>query len=195
MAEPWLIHWTWDLNSQKSGGGRGRVEAVWVWIQTGFLENQSVIMLPKVGVQVLATQKPINRPGGKESLLYFGCWQRGWGRTDVCPKVVPPPLTTRGARAFIDWGRGLHAETAQSALTIIFKLVTGGLTSFILIVLNTVNLQFQGQLFTFLWGQFLKLWQLMSQLQSGHRVVSVFHLVGVSVSIRQLTAYGSEYYP
>ena len=33
-------------------------------------------------------------------------------------------------------GRGLHAETAQSALTIILKLVIGGLTSDILIVLS-----------------------------------------------------------
>ena len=41
-------------------------------------------------------------------------------------------------------GERLHAETAQSALTVIFKLVVGGLTSVILIVLGTVNLQFQG---------------------------------------------------
>ena len=35
-------------------------------------------------------------------------------------------------------------------------------------------------LFSFLWGQFLELWPLMSWLQSGHPVVNVFHLVGVS---------------
>ena len=39
----------------------------------------------------------------------------------------------------------------------------------------------------FTWSQFSELWQLMSWLQSGHRVVNCFHLVGVSVSIRQLT--------
>ena len=38
----------------------------------------------------------------------------------------------------------MHAETAQSALMVILKLVIGGLTSVILIVLGTVNLQFQG---------------------------------------------------
>ena len=38
---------------------------------------------------------------------------------------------------------GLHAETAQSALAVIFKLVIGGLISVILVVLGTVNLQFQ----------------------------------------------------
>ena len=55
-------------------------------------------------------------------------------------------LTTSGARAFIDRRRGLHAEAPQSAVTAIFRLITGGLTSVILIVLGTVNLQFQVQL-------------------------------------------------
>ena len=45
----------------------------------------------------------------------------------------------------IGGGRGLHAETAQSALTVVLKLVISGLTSVILIVLSTVSLQFQGQ--------------------------------------------------
>ena len=51
------------------------------------------------------------------------------------------------ARAFIDRsgeGGRLHAETAQSALTVIFRLVIGGLTGVILLVLGTLNLQFQG---------------------------------------------------
>ena len=39
--------------------------------------------------------------------------------------------------------RGLHAETAQLALTVILKLVVGGLTSIILFVLSTVNPQFR----------------------------------------------------
>ena len=40
---------------------------------------------------------------------------------------------------------GLRVETAGSALTVTFKLVIGALTRVILIVLGTVNLQFQGQ--------------------------------------------------
>ena len=36
------------------------------------------------------------------------------------------------------------AETAQSSLTVIFKLAISGLTSIILVVLGTVDLQFQG---------------------------------------------------
>ena len=34
----------------------------------------------------------------------------------------------------------------------------------------------------------------MSRLQSGHHAVNFFHLVGVLVSIRQLTGHGSEHY-
>ena len=68
-----------------------------------------------------------------------GNW--GQGRVDICPKADSrlPPVTS-GARGFIDRRRGLHAGTEQSALTVIFKLVTGGLTCIILVVLGTVNL-------------------------------------------------------
>ena len=50
----------------------------------------------------------------------------------------------QGIRVFIDRERELFAETAQSALTVIFRLIIGGLVSLILVVLGTVNLQFQG---------------------------------------------------
>ena len=66
----------------------------------------------------------------------------GGGRT--CPKA-DSPRDNQGARAFIDGGRGLHAETAQSALTGILKLAIGGLTGVILTVLGTVILRFQGR--------------------------------------------------
>ena len=64
-----------------------------------------------------------------------------------CPEADPlqPPGDNQWARAFINKGRRLHAETAQSALTIILKLVISVLSSVFLIVLSTVNLQFQGQ--------------------------------------------------
>ena len=64
---------------------------------------------------------------------------------DICP----PALATSGARAFIDRDvgvRGLRAEKAQSALMVIFRLVISGLTGIMLVVLGTVNLQFQGPL-------------------------------------------------
>ena len=55
---------------------------------------------------------------------------------DICPKADFPP-DKQGMRAFIDRGRGLHAETTQPALTVIFRLVIGGLTGIILIALDS----------------------------------------------------------
>ena len=48
-----------------------------------------------------------------------------------------PPGATSGARAFIDGRRGLHTETAQSALTVSFRLVMGG--SIIVVVLGHIQ--------------------------------------------------------
>ena len=66
---------------------------------------------------------------------------QGRGQTPVW-RPAPPPDNQR-ARAFIDGGRGLRAETAQSASTVILKLVIGGLTSITVTILSTVSLQFQ----------------------------------------------------
>ena len=43
-------------------------------------------------------------------------------------------------QGWIGGGRGLHAETAQSALTVLLKLVIRGLMCVILIVLSALNL-------------------------------------------------------
>ena len=60
----------------------------------------------------------------------------------VCSKANS--LTgNQGTRVFTDKGRELYAETAQSSLTVIFRLVTGGLTSDMLVALGTASLQFQ----------------------------------------------------
>ena len=67
-----------------------------------------------------------------------------WGRWTPVPRPFPHPPDTQWARASVGRGRGLRADRAQSALTVILKLVIGGLTSIILNVLGTVNLQFQG---------------------------------------------------
>ena len=64
---------------------------------------------------------------------------------DVCPKIDYLHIHTHNqwARAFIVGGRALHAETAQSALTVTLKLVISH-TNVIWIVLSTVNLELQG---------------------------------------------------
>ena len=99
------------------------------------------------GVQLLAAQKPIKTQiwwKGKCFILEASNW---WGGRIPVQRPTPPmpPTNNQGARAFIGEGRGLHAETARSALTVILKLVIGGLPSVILVVLSTVNIQFGGQ--------------------------------------------------
>ena len=79
-----------------------------------------------------------DKVGGKESLLYFKVRQSRWeGRL---LSEGPLPAISQWPRVFIGWGSKLHAETAQSALTVILKLVISQLTSVILTVLCTVNL-------------------------------------------------------
>ena len=57
---------------------------------------------------------------------------------------LSPNPDSQGTRTFIDGGRGSHVDAAQSALEVTLKFIFNGLTSVILIVLHTVNLQFQG---------------------------------------------------
>ena len=84
--------------------------------------------------------------GGKENLLRFGWWQLA-GRADSYPKANSVPTSNnQRARAFTGWERELLIETAQSALTVILKLVISGLASVLLTDLMTINLQFRGHL-------------------------------------------------
>ena len=72
-------------------------------------------------------------------MLYFGCWPLVW-RVVAYVKANPHPyLDDLGARGFIDRERELHAETAQSALTVILKLVIGAPIKIILIVLSVAG--------------------------------------------------------
>ena len=88
-------------------------------------------------VQLFTAQKPLKRSDWwKWKFALFGCWQ-SVGKVDSCPRLTQPP-DSQGARAFIGWGRGLHAESVWSALMVILKSVIGVLTSIIPIVLGTV---------------------------------------------------------
>ena len=114
------------------------------------------LIVTESGVRLLATQKPIKRPGWwKGNCFILDAGNRGMGRVDACPKAdstptpTPTPRDNQWATAFIDRGRGPHAETAQSALTVILKLVICALISVLLIVLSTVSLQVQGPFFPY----------------------------------------------
>ena len=79
-------------------------------------------------------------------MLYFGGQPWAGERMPVQRLTLPPPPPdNQWAKAFVDGGRGIHAETVQSALAVMLTLVIGGLISVISIVLSTVNLQFQDQ--------------------------------------------------
>ena len=53
---------------------------------------------------------------------------RGWGQGGWTPvQRSIPPTDNEWARAITGGGRGLHVEKVQSALTVILKLVIGGL--------------------------------------------------------------------
>ena len=70
-------------------------------------------------------------------MLFFRCQQLE-GRTRCSGTSVQRPTSPheqQRVRAFIGQGRGLHAETAQSSWTVIFRLVIGDLTSTILVIL------------------------------------------------------------
>ena len=91
------------------------------------LENNEFCCYRKVGSGCSALKSQWTcQVGGKKNLHYFRCWQLR-GRSDICPKASSPPWHThtnkQGIKNFIDRERGLRAETAQSALTVILKLV------------------------------------------------------------------------
>ena len=81
---------------------------------------------------------------------------------------ISPPPENQWARAFIDRERGLHAETAQSVLTVVLRLVIDGLTSIILIALGTVNLKFQHRFVSIFWRPILGMMAVYVRLQSSH---------------------------
>ena len=88
--------------------------------------------------------KPI-KIAGKESLLYFGCWQPSSGGSvgGCVSKDQLLPCSSQGARDIIEWGKGLMCWNSRVSSD--GHLEIGGLTSVILIVLRTVNLQFRVQ--------------------------------------------------
>lgn len=94
-------------------------------------DKQERVFVTRSGVWPLAAQEPAERPGWWKG---NGCQQMGLrgGGTPVRRLTSPPPprcTNNQRARAFIDGERGLQAETAESALMLILRLVFSGLTS------------------------------------------------------------------
>ena len=99
------------------------------------------------GVQLLSAQKSINGPGlWKGTFAVFqtlatggkvwGGWQTSVQKSTASPSSPHDP-TSRGCELLKTecvcvGGGALHAETAQSSLSVIFRLAIGGLSSVIL---------------------------------------------------------------
>ena len=104
------------------------------------------------------------------------------------------PLTTdnQWARTFIGGSRNyMEKQSNQHLRESILKLVISGLTSLILTVLSTVNLQFQGQFVPISLRPVVGIVALTSWLHPAYHIVNFPHLVGVSISRGQLTRYDS----
>ena len=132
----------WD---PKERGGPGRL-----------LHTTGFASVTERGVGPISTIKSqeTGQAGGKK--VYFRCQQlvgAGRGHLSKGQLPAPPPATRQPVGQELLWtelGRGLHAVRARSALTVIFKLVIGGLTGVILVALSPVNLHFQGPFVPFL---------------------------------------------
>ena len=90
--------------------------------------------------------KKRGKVGGKKSLLYFGYWQPGEDGLLSAGCLPPHPLIT------YQWARALYRQRERAMCRNSNQLCQsswnwscGGLISVILIVLSTVNLQFQSQ--------------------------------------------------
>ena len=84
-------------------------------------------------------------------------------------------------------------QKQQSALMVMLNVVVQWSDHVILIVSRIVNQQFPAPFVSFFFF-FLEAssWNVVAYIMTGHHVVNFFHLMGVSVSRRQLPAYSSE---
>ena len=107
-------------------------------------------------VWLFTTQKPISRPGWwKEKFALFQMLatggrgvREGGGHLSWFKGWLSPTPWQAGAESIYRQSLvgGLPAETAESSLTVIFKLIISALTSIILVVSGTISFQFQGAL-------------------------------------------------
>ena len=78
-----------------------------------------------MGVRLLGAQKPVNRPGwwkGKFAFLQVPATVRGgWWTSVRRPTPLPDTRQAGGEGIYRESGWGLHAETAESSLTVILN--------------------------------------------------------------------------
>ena len=176
-----------------------------IWSQSYVIRTESAFCLPRLPSghvterQVSCSLNSQYLRGwlvGKESLPYFGGWQlwgRGWAHVQ---------RHNQWARTCKGEFQGVCRQRQEAACKNNTVSSDSHLEIGHVVIWKASSWLFWAQLifssrislFPFLRGQYSELWQLMSWLRSGHHVSNFFHLMWFSVSVRQLTGYGSEYY-
>ena len=123
---------------------------------------------------MLAPQKSKSRPGwwkGKFVLFQMlATGGGGWGGWTSVQRPIPP-TDKQGIRAFIDRvGIGVTCRNSTVISDCHLQLVISGLTSIMLLVLGTVNLQFGCAFVPISFQSVLRTVAAQVQVQSGHHV-------------------------
>ena len=148
--------------------------------------------MERCGVWLLTAQKPINRTGwwkGKFALFQTAATRQEGG---CLSRGQLPSTDSQWGGSFIDRRRGLHSEAAESTLLVIVKLVIRGLTCVILV--DGVQLIFSSRSVCFHFSEAISQNCCSFCRGCSLAIMQLTSPPGVSVSIRQLTGYGSEYY-
>ena len=116
-------------------------------LSTGCWVKRSMIVFRNCNPAVLCSKANKEARLMERKICYIlnaSDWGHGGGQTPV--QSATPPLTIMGQQSVQaeEWG---YMQKQQSALTVILKLVTSGLTNIIVIVLNTGDFKFQGCIF------------------------------------------------
>ena len=147
---------SWSSDQTQVSHIAGRFFTVWA--------TRTCDSVAKSGVRLLTAQKPLKRPSqwkGKFALF----WMPATGAEGGAQRLTPPPWKS-GSKSFHRWKEGATMQKLCIQLCIQRSQLEIGLwhlTRVILIVLGTEN-HSMVCLFSFPWGQFSELWQLMSWL-------------------------------
>ena len=118
--------------------------------------------------------------------------QRGW--SGLLPKTTPSTTVTISGQELLKAEGGGYRQKQRGQLWQSPWIVSfGGLTSIILIVLSTVNIQFQGPFVAISLRPVLRIMAAYVMVIVWSSCSQLHYLVGLSVYTRQLTGYGSEY--
>ena len=145
------------------------------------INTEQYLLFPKGEFWLLAAPKPIIRPGWKKGkFVLFQMLATGGRTTDVCPKADALRWQPRGKSLYKQKEEvpGRNSTISSDSHLQVWLVVVWPVPSWPF----QVQLIFSSRASSFpsLGGQMSDLWQLLSWLQSGHRVTSLVPPGGVS---------------